>query len=366
MHQALSEVHGPYWTDWPAQYRSPESEAVNAFADANVDRIRYHAWLQWLAETQLSDTQQAARKAGMRHGLYLDLAVGTHPAGAETWADAALFARDMSLGAPPDGFSAEGQVWGVAPMSPRALVADAFDGFAETLRKQFAFSGMLRIDHILGFERAFWCPPGLPGAYVAMPKAAMLAVLRIEAERAGALAIGEDLGNVPDQLRGDLAASGILGCRVAMFERDWDGDGRFKAGDRYDRDVLSSFASHDLPTWRGWRSGLDIAWRNRIGDMDDQTAANERDARRWDVHVFDEVSGGDGSVNKMHAFLAGVPSCLVSLQAEDILGVEEQPNLPGTQFEHPNWRRRLPVAASGIASNEDFASTAEIMARSGR
>ena len=302
----------------------------------------------------------------MRHGLYLDLAVGTHPAGAETWADAEMFASGISLGAPPDAFSAEGQVWGVSPFCPRALVDNAFDVLAETLREQFKFSGMLRIDHILGFERAFWCPEDLPGVYVAMPKAAMLAVLRIEASRARAFVVGEDLGNIPDELRSDLAASGILGCRVAMFERDWDGDRGFKPGDRYDSNVLSSFASHDLPTWRGWRSGLDIAWRNRIGDLDEAAAREERERRRWDVHSFDAASGGDGSVERMHAFLAGVPSCLVALQVEDVLGVEEQANLPGTQFEHPNWRRRLPVSASGLATDERFRTTAGIMAESSR
>jgi hypothetical protein len=122
----------------------------------------------------------------MRFGLYLDLAVGTHPHGAETWAERALFAPGISLGAPPDAFSPQGQTWGVAPFSPRALAAEGFAALAETIRAQVRFAGLLRIDHILGFERAFWVPEGLPGLYVAMPREAMLAVVRIEAARAGA------------------------------------------------------------------------------------------------------------------------------------------------------------------------------------
>jgi 4-alpha-glucanotransferase len=367
VHQALSDEFGPYWFDWPEEYRSPASDAVAAFAACHPDRLRFHQWLQWTAECQLADAQDAARAAGMRYGLYLDLAVGTHPAGAETWTDGSLFAAGVSLGAPPDAFSAEGQVWGVAPLSPRALQEDSFAVLAETLREQLRFSGILRIDHILGFERTFWCPEGLPGLYVTMPKAAMLAVLRMEAARAGAVVIGEDLGNIPDGLRHDLEVSGILGCRVAMFERHWHEGGAFKRGDAYDHQVLASFSSHDLPTWAGWRKATDIDWRNRIGDMSDEAATEERRRREHEVGGFDAVTGDrSGSVDAMHEFLSGVASHIVALQAEDILGVEEQPNLPGTIFEHPNWRRRLPVQASAFSTDERFQRTAEIMRRSGR
>ncbi|WP_193178029.1 4-alpha-glucanotransferase [Oricola nitratireducens] len=367
IHQALSGVHGAYWTDWPEELRDPRNVAVQDFAAANADHVRFHAWLQWRAETQLGGAQKAAQDAGMHYGLYLDLAVGTHPAGAETWADPSLFARGVSLGAPPDAFSPDGQVWGVAPLSPRALADTGFCVLAETLREQFRFSGLLRIDHILGFDRAFWCPEGLPGLYVSMPKAAMLAVARIEAARAGAAIIGEDLGNIPEGLRADLDTSGILGCRVAIFERDWHGSRGFLPSSSYDAQTLASFASHDLPTWLGWRKGLDIAWRERLGHMDPGAAQFETEQRHGDVAAFDDMVGDhSGSPDTMHAFLANASSRLVALQVEDILGVEEQANLPGTVFEHANWRRRLPVAASCFADDERFRRTADIMARSGR
>jgi 4-alpha-glucanotransferase len=366
-HQALSEAHGPYWVDWPEAFRSPKNREVGEFIASRGERIGFHAWLQWTAETQLKAAQDAARAAGMRYGLYLDLAVGTHPSGAETWADPSLFARGVSLGAPPDAFSPEGQVWGVAPLSPRALARTGFAVLAETLREQLRFSGLLRIDHVLGFDRAFWCPGGLPGVYVAMPKAAMLAIVRMEAARAGASIIGEDLGNIPDGLRHDLEASGILGCRVAMFERDWDGGGAFRPNGSYDGQVLASFSSHDLPTWLGWRKGLDISWRNRIGEIDDETTGRETERRIDEVTAFDATTGdSSGSADAMHRFLAGAASRLVALQAEDILGLEEQANLPGTVFQYPNWRRRLPVAASEIATDERFERTARIMSQAGR
>lgn len=184
LHQALSDSFGPFWPAWPERYRDPESPAVAAFAAEHAAAVTRHARAQWVAETQLAAAQARARAAGMRHGLYLDLAVGTHPDGAETWADRALYAREVSLGAPPDAFAPGGQSWGLAPFRPDAMLARGLRPFARILRAQFRHAGMLRIDHILGFARAFWVPEGgLPGAYVTMPRAELLATARLEADR---------------------------------------------------------------------------------------------------------------------------------------------------------------------------------------
>ena len=342
-HQALSDRYGPYWPDWPAALQSSDSPETRHFAQAHADAVRFHAWCQWQAEGQLGAARDAARH--MAHGLYLDLAVGTHPAGAETWAEPRLFARSVSLGAPPDLLAPLGQRWGLAPMDPRALAATGFAALAETLRQQLRFARLLRIDHILGFERAFWVPEGdLPGVYVQMPREALLAVARIEAARAGATVIGEDLGTVPDGLRARLGASGILGCRCAMFDPDLPARA-------YSDAALTSFSTHDLPTWAGWRAGRDLDWRERLGEMPPAQADTARAARRADVASFDAAAGTNGADPvALHAHLARTPAPLVAFQAEDICGVMEQPNLPGTIFEHPNWRRRLPLSVSALAA----------------
>ena len=364
VHQAISELHGPYWNAWPAALRDPGSAEVARLAADRQDRVAFHAWLQWRAEAGLAAARDAARRAGMRRGLYLDLAVGTHPFGAETWAERDLFAPGVSLGSPPDAFSPDGQTWGVAPFGPRALATQGFAALAETLRVQFRHAGVVRIDHILGFERAFWVPEGLPGLYVQMPREAMLAVARIEAARAGAAVVGEDLGNIPEGLQGALAASGILGCRVAIFERDW-GSGGFKSAEAWDAEVLGSFSTHDLPTWKGWRNGRDIDWRARLGRSGDPVT--ERRNRAAEVALMDAAIGGEvGDVEAMHAFLARTPCRLVAVQAEDILGAEEQANLPGTTVEHPNWRRRLAEGPEALAADARLARTAAIMESCGR
>lgn len=358
LHQALSDRFGAFWGDWPAIHASPDTPASVAARGELAGEMRFHAWLQWRAETALANASAQARDAGMAHGLYLDLAVGTHPFGAETWEDRASFAFGASLGAPPDAFSADGQNWGLAPFSPVGLRAQAYAALAETLRRQLAYAGALRIDHILGFERAYWVPDAAPGAYVAMPRDAMLAVVRIEAARAGnAVVVGEDLGNIPEGLRAALAGSGVLGCRVAMFEREGWHPPHFRPAEHYDRDAIASFSTHDLPTWRGWRQGSDIAARAGLSGTDPAPQLAER---AEEVAALDRLLPDPG-MDALHGFLARTPSRLVAVQAEVLLDLAAQPNLPGTTTQYPNWQLRLPVAAGDFAALPAVVRTASIM-----
>ena len=366
IHQALSARYGALWSHWPAGLRDPDGAAVDAEAVRLSRDVDFHAWLQWRCHVELANAAKSARSSGMEHGLYLDLAVGTHPAGAETWEDHASFAHGVSLGAPPDAFAEDGQYWDLAPFNPRTLASRGFKALAETLRAQQRYAGLLRIDHILGYDRAFWLPRdrSLPGAYVAMPRAAMLAVVRIEAARAGAAIVGEDLGNIPDGLQADLDKAGILGCRVVMFEDDRSGpDVRFRAPSDYPEATIASFSTHDLPTWVGWRQGTDIATREAIGQIDSASAETETLARAEAVAAFDaaSASGTPEDPSAMWSYLARTGSRLVAVQAEDLAGLAAQPNLPGTIASYPNWRQRLPVRATDLVHDPRVAHAAEIM-----
>ena len=371
LHQALSDRHGAYWRDWPAELQDPDSPAVRAAARDLAAETTFHAWLQWRAHEALSAAAQHATRAGMRFGLYLDLAAGTHPYGAETWEDRVSFARGVSLGAPPDAFAPQGQSWNLAPFSPQGLVATGFAALAESLRAQFRYAGLIRIDHVLGFERAFWVPEGgVPGAYVQMPRDALLAVIRLEAARAGATVVGEDLGIIPAGMQQQLAASGILGYRLMMFE---DSGGMFHPPDTYTEAALASFGNHDLPTWKGWRAGADIDTRERIGLTGAEAAAQARAERNARKAALDRAIAAatppgtlTGSPEAMIGFLGVSRSRLVAVQAEDLFGLETQANLPGTVREYPNWRLRLPVAPADWADDERLTRTAGILCQSGR
>lgn len=225
---ALAEVYGSDWHTWPQGLRDPRSSETARARGELMDRVDFHTWLAWLTDAQLATAQRSARDAGMAVGLVHDLAVGVHPDGADAWAQQEYFAAGMSVGAPPDAFNARGQDWGLPPWRPDRLAASGYAPYRRLLRALFRHAGALRIDHVMGLFRLWWIPQGRPpteGAYVRYDAEAMLAILALEASRAGALVIGEDLGTVEPGVRETLQARGVLGTSVLWFERDWDGDG---------------------------------------------------------------------------------------------------------------------------------------------
>ncbi|BCK71222.1 hypothetical protein Srufu_051750 [Streptomyces libani subsp. rufus] len=238
---ALAERHGTDWRGWPAELRDPRSPGTARLRHRLLDRIDFHCRLAWLTDQQLAAAQRAARDAGMAVGLVHDLAVGVHPSGADTWAQQDAFAAGMSIGAPPDAFNARGQDWGLPPWRPDALAAAGYAPYRELLRGLLRHAGALRIDHVMGLFRLWWVPEGRPpteGAYVRYDGEAMLSVLALEAQRAGAAVIGEDLGTVEPGVREALAARGVLGTSVLWFERDY-GNGEREAEDGAARTAAS-------------------------------------------------------------------------------------------------------------------------------
>lgn len=365
--EAISRKHGADWRGWPEALQHVDSPAVRAFATDHAAEVRYHAWLQWLAARQIAAAQAAARDAGMGLGLYLDLAVGVRPGGVDTWSAPACFAEGASLGAPPDAFNPLGQNWALAPFNPTGLRAAAYRPFVAMLRAAMTHAGIVRIDHILGVRRSFWVPQdGAPGGYVSYPQEPLLALIRLEAWRAGCVVVGEDLGSVPPGLRERLAEAGLLGCAVTQFEKE---DHRFRPPAAYRQTTLASFGTHDTPTLRGWWSGWDIDRRHEINGND--AAAREAEqgeraaARRGLAQLLHDEGlapegldpaasppeADDAVADAVHRLLARAGSSLVAVQLDDALGSLEQQNLPGTTDEHPNWRRRYPIDVDALAGH---------------
>ncbi len=367
--EALSLHHGADWRCWPRALQDSAGAAVQDFADEQAEEIRYHAWLQWLAENQLGDAQTAARQAGMDLGLYLDLAVGVRPGSADTWAAPGCFASGVSLGAPPDAFNPKGQVWNLSPFNIPALRKAGYRPFIETLRSSLRHAGILRIDHILGINRGFWVPEnGAPGGYVTYPMESLLAIVKLEAARAGCVVVGEDLGSVPEGLRGWLADAGLLGCAVMQFEKEGE---RFRDPGAYPSTTLASFGTHDMPTMRGWWHGWDIALRRDVGQISEEAqeqAQQERGSERaalcrlLDEKGFLSVDTGtdEAPITALHRLLAEAGSDLVAVQLDDALGNLEQQNLPGTVTEYANWRRRYRVAVANLGDEPGLTAIAEV------
>jgi 4-alpha-glucanotransferase len=360
---------GKPWRDWPAPWNCPDVGALDKFRADNRAACEFHEYMQWNADRQLRDCKETARKAGMAIGLYIDLAVGIHPDGADAWSHQHSVLNGVSVGAPPDELNTSGQDWGLAPFNPASLPDNDFAALRELLRAIMRHAGAIRIDHVLGLNRTFMIPRGMgaqDGTYVRFPFEALLRVIAEESNKARCTVIGEDLGTVPEGFRDTLARFGVWGYRVMLFERDQDGS--FRSPETYPAEALAAFNTHDLPTLRGWLTGHDLAVKRRLGLDPGETDEQRREA--WDkLRWFIGERAGeyrDDELAAMAKLLGDTPSKLVVVAIEDLLGIADQPNIPGTVEEHPNWRQRLPVSIEALSGKAALRKVGEIFARTGR
>ncbi|HEY0453192.1 4-alpha-glucanotransferase [Actinophytocola sp.] len=356
---ALAERHGPDWRTWPAELRHPRSGAVEA-ARRDNPRVAFHAWLQRLCREQLAGVRAAGRDAGMAVGIVHDLPVGVDPAGADAWALQDVLASEVTVGAPPDAFSQQGQDWNLPPWRPDRLAAAGYAPFRDVIRSVLAHADGIRVDHVMGLWRLWWIPPGRPaseGTYVHYDAKALLGVLALEAHRASAIVVGEDLGTVSDEVRTDLRDRGVLSSAVLWFQRDEDAPGEpLLAPGRWPTEAMASISTHDLPTAAGFLRGEHVRVRAERGMLADPEAERARAAADREELLAELAEHGllpaDPSetdlVAALHALLATSASRLLLTSPQDALGVVDQPNLPGTVDQYPNWRIPLPVAVDEL------------------
>jgi 4-alpha-glucanotransferase len=375
------------WHGWPEPYRSLDSPVVRRFEREQARRIAFHMWLQWVAERQLRRAQDRTIAAGMRIGLYLDLAVGVAPDGADTWSQPGNVVTEARIGCPPDMFNDSGQDWGLAPLSPTALSASDLEPFEAMLAELMGTAGAVRIDHAMGLMRLYLIPAdahATDGAYLRYPMREMLRRLAQISRQRSTIVIGEDLGTVPSGFRAVMSAAEIQGYRILYFERE--DNGWFRSPRAYAHRALACLSTHDLPTLKGWWRGSDVDERERLGGYSPESATHMRAARAQDRVLFLAAlkhegvlpSSLEGVLNgtspcpeelpaeaclAAHALLAKASSRLVAVQLEDLAGVKEQANLPGTANEHPNWRRKLPTNLKDIAKTELFRDVTRVVSR---
>ncbi|MEV6946886.1 4-alpha-glucanotransferase [Streptomyces sp. NPDC051172] len=357
---ALAEVHGSDWSRWPAPLQDPRSAETARARGELMDRVDFHSRLAWLTDAQLTDAQRAAREAGMPVGIVHDLAVGVHPGGADAWAQQEYFAAGMSVGAPPDAFNARGQDWGLPPWRPDRLAESGYAPYRRLLKALFRYAGALRIDHVMGLFRLWWVPQGHPpteGTYVRYDAEAMLAILVLEASRAGAVVIGEDLGTVEPGVRETLRERGVLGTSVLWFERDWEGDGQPLPPEAWRADCLATATTHDLPPTAARLTGEHVELRDRLGlltrPLEEERAEAAHDTGEWlgllvRLGLLHGTGGAHGAseeeaeIQAVHRFLLCTPSRMIGIWLPDTVGDRRPQNLPGTWDQYPNWR--LPIA----------------------
>ena len=365
---ALTDLHGADWHEWPAELRHPASPAVAQFRAANERDVDFYRWSQWVLDEQLSDAQNAARRAGMAMGVMHDLAVGVHPEGSDSWSLQDVFAAGMTVGAPPDAFNQAGQDWAQPPWRPDRLAELEYAPFRDMVRTVLRSGGGVRVDHIIGLFRLWWIPAGLgptEGTYVRYDHEAMIGILALEAVRAGAVVVGEDLGTVEPWVRKYLAERGILGTSILWFEFEFEGDGRPLRPEWWREYCLASVTTHDLPPTAGYLAGDHVRLRDSLGlltrSLDEELAADDAERAAWINElrvrgaltaatasaVSDKLDPGapdpaglelEATIHALHRYLTWTPSRLICVALTDLVGDRRTQNQPGTVDEYPNWR----------------------------
>jgi 4-alpha-glucanotransferase len=359
------------WLCWPEDYRDLDGAAARHFAATHALQIEFHLYLQWLAHEQLTGVQQLARDLGMPIGLYGDYAVGSNPGGSETWMDQSAYRMGAEIGAPPDPLALLGQGWGIPPQDPFVMESQGLLGFVHLIRNNMRYYGALRLDHVMSLFRLWWVAAGdspTEGAYVHYPLREMLTVLALESARAGCLVVGEDLGVVPDEMRRAMPEFGLYHYKVLLFEKE---GGRFRRPDEFAVEALGTVTTHDMPTLRSYWEGRDIELRRRLDlypgpDTEHEVRAERERDRTALLAALREQGLAPASpastsepftaelANALHVYLARSRTNLVALQIEDLLGMIDPVNVPGTDRQYPNWQRKLTADLEDLSVSAQF------------
>ncbi|MGN3975530.1 4-alpha-glucanotransferase [Tsuneonella sp. SYSU-LHT278] len=365
------------WQDWPPGYRDPDGPDVARFARENGEQVAFHLFVQWLAREGLASSQRAARAAGMEIGLIADLAVGVSPMGSDCWSLRDAMLRGLTVGAPPDPLGPQGQNWHLSTFSPSGLRRTGYAPFIAMLRAGFAEGGGLRVDHAFGLQRLWVVPDGASateGAYLAYPFDDLVRLLTLEAHRARAIVIAEDLGTSPSGFTDAISQRGLYGMEVLWFARARDHG--FRGAHDYRPTSVAMTGTHDTPTVAGWWTGRDIEWAERCGRIGPNTSRKRTDSvREWDRGLLWSTIGRDAPrpapdqpgpvVDAALAHVAASPSPLAIVPLEDLLAETEQPNLPGATVGHPNWRRRTDAPLNDLLEAPAVAARTAVLSSRG-
>ncbi|WP_158016869.1 4-alpha-glucanotransferase [Mycobacterium basiliense] len=358
----LAEKYGGDWHRWPKSLRHPDAPGVADFAEKHEDAIDFHRWLQWQLDEQLAAAQTRATQAGMSLGVMHDLAVGVHPNGADAWALQDVLALGVTAGAPPDEFNQLGQDWSQPPWRPDRLEEHGYRPFRALIRAILRHAGGVRIDHIIGLFRLWWIPEGEPptqGTYVRYDHEAMVGIVALEAHRAGAVVVGEDLGTVEPWVRDYLLLRGLLGTSILWFELDRDGSGGPLPAERWREYCLSSVTTHDLPPTAGYLAGDHVRLREALGLLtrpaQSELQAAQAELAAWLAELrrvgllmdgpdadretgVDPENDAEQTILALYRYLGRTPSRLLAVALPDAVGDRRIQNQPGTTDEYPNWR----------------------------
>jgi 4-alpha-glucanotransferase len=349
------------WQDWPRRLREGTLRSIDC--DENVERS--HLYVQWIAQEQIDRLIARCRASGVK--LYLDLPLGVHPAGYDAWRERESFAHSSSVGAPPDVFFTKGQNWGFAPLHPQRIRKDGYRHVLDYLRFQMRHTGLLRIDHVMGFHRLYWVPQGFPaaqGAYVSYRAEELHAIFNLESHRQHTTLVGENLGTVPPEVNESMARHRLREMFVAQYEQRPDPQAALREPPVRS---VAGINTHDMPTFAAHWQGDDILDRNQLGLIPDRDVAKELAKRKKLKTALVKFLAGRGwlkakrneraVLKALLAWLAASPAEIVLINLEDLLLEKLPQNTPGTCQERPNWKRKAKLTLEQIFQNRSVRTT---------
>ena len=331
-----------------ARFRAGAPEPADAGHPAVLIE-RSHLLAQYLANRQLSAVEGPGRAA-----LALDLPIGSHPSGYETWAFGGLFADGMTVGAPPDEFFDEGQDWGFPPQLPGAARRSGHALWQRLVARAGEHASLLRIDHVMGVQRLWWIPDGAGaqhGVYVRYPREELLAVIAAVAAQTRTAIVGENLGTVPEQVIEALERWDVVGLYEEQFNLYHHGA---RPLDPIPSRAVAGIRTHDMPAFvaafEGDATGAVYAYRRRLAEAVDHPIGDE---------AADVL---DAALER----LAASDAYLVVADLDDLVEETAPHNVPG-QVLYSTWRRRLRRPTSGMLAEGDVRRRLKLLStRSGR
>jgi 4-alpha-glucanotransferase len=251
------------------------------------------------------------------------------------------------------------------------LAATGYGAYRDLVQTVVRHAGGLRVDHVIGLFRLWWIPEGASpadGVYVRYDHDALVGILALEAHRAGAVLIGEDLGVVEPWARDVLRERGVLGTSVLWFEY---ADGRPLPPEQWRQLCLATVTTHDLPPSAAFLTGAHLDLQDRLGlltrPIEEERAALAAERAAWlDVlrerGWLDDDADTAATVQALHRAIVASPARLLAMSLTDAVGDRRTQNQPGTTDEYPNWRVPLTDADGRRLTTADVMASPSVAA----
>ena len=325
--------HWQTWLSWPEDLRQFDKTAVDEFEAKNREYVQFFAYIQWILDGQLRQAKARAAQKGVL--IFGDIPFGTNLDSAEVWAERENYRLDFEIGAPADQFSEGGQKWGLPAYDWVYQHRHHLELWRRKIRRATELYDIFWLDHLVGFFRTYvFGPEDTVGGFDIEGEQNQIdrgyAFLRMVLEEAhGKLAVGEDLGVIPNYVRRMLVDLKIPGYKVLRWERE--DNGYYREPRYYPVVSLATTSTHDTETVRGWWETMDPHERANIWEM---ISAQKTDGN---------VPWSEDVQRAILQRVLGSSSAIVMFSWQDITGTTERINTPGTVGSE-NWTYRSPYA----------------------